>query len=602
MERFKHALGEYPELLKEWDYSTNEKIGLNPETIGSQSNKEAYWICTFGHRWKAKINNRFNGRGCPLCRKVSKTSFPEQAVYFYVKKLFPDAINSYREIFDNTMELDIYIPSIRNAIEYDGIKYHIDEKLSFEEKKYKICKENHITLIRIKENNMHYKVGERLCDFMLLVDEPPKGRGYTYSSLDKVIRKLLYVFHDFDVSNLYRVKHISEIIDENVYGPKVRTDVNTKRDQIQICQNYYQVYKDNSFGALYPEQAKKWHPNKNGSITPYMVKPHTTKKFWWLGECGHEWQASVALLSRGSGCPYCSSVRLLKGFNDLKTLYPDIAKDWDYELNGELKPEDCTSASSRKVFWKCKKCKQSWSARISNRTINIRGCPYCSHQKPIVGVNDLPTLRPDLMEDWDYQKNTIDPHTLMPNSNINVYWKCHVCGYEYMTNVANKNKGYGCKRCAGYVVIKGKNDLATLYPNIAKEWDYAANYPVKPEDIFPKTNKIFNWICSLGHKYSASPNSRTREPHGTGCPYCSGNKVLPGFNDVATLYPEIAKDFHPTLNVVKANEVTKGYGKKITFLCPNCGGVYDSYISNKIKGYGKCPYCSKKLKALRRLS
>ena len=66
-------------------------------------------------------------------------SFPEQAVYFYIKKAFPDAINSYKDIFDNRMELDIYIPSIKVGIEYDGAKWHKDDTLDKERTKYHIC-------------------------------------------------------------------------------------------------------------------------------------------------------------------------------------------------------------------------------------------------------------------------------------------------------------------------------------------------------------------------------------------------------------------------------------------------------------------------------
>ena len=51
------------------------------------------------------------------------------------------------------MELDIYIPSLSIGIEYDGIIWHKGKTNQTREmKKYQTCKENSITLIRIREN------------------------------------------------------------------------------------------------------------------------------------------------------------------------------------------------------------------------------------------------------------------------------------------------------------------------------------------------------------------------------------------------------------------------------------------------------------------
>jgi hypothetical protein len=54
------------------------------------------------------------------------TSFQEQAIFYYVKQLFPDAINREQYAFDDSgeIEIDIYIPSLHFAIEYDGVYWH----------------------------------------------------------------------------------------------------------------------------------------------------------------------------------------------------------------------------------------------------------------------------------------------------------------------------------------------------------------------------------------------------------------------------------------------------------------------------------------------
>ena len=591
MRKLNQRVSDVPELLAEWDYEKNEEFGIFPQELGSQSNTYAYWKCKYGHRWKAKINNRFNGRGCPECSKRLKTSFPEQAVYFYVKKKFPDAINSFKDIFKNGMELDVYIPSIKVGIEYDGMAWHKDKTIAKEQRKYQICKENGIFLYRLKENREHYKNELNVADSIILVRKSFSGGKNDYHYLDYAIKELLHGLFDYDLSEMFVGKSIEESLKEAVYGPKVNTDVNTKRDKNLIYENYMVTLENNSLEHVYPEVARKWHPTLNGELKPSMFSPHSNTIVWWKGDCGHEWDNPITVMTRGQGCPYCSGQRVLKGFNDLSTKNPEIAKQWHPTLNGNKTPDMFTYGSGHMAYWLCPDCHQTWLAHINNRTLHNRGCPYCSHEKPIKGVNDLVTLRPDLMVDWDYEKNkSIDPSDLMPNSNKRVWWKCSKCGFEYSAYVANRNKGTGCKRCAGQVLIPGVNDLETKFPNLAKEWDYELNNGVKPSDVFPLSNKKYHWICSLGHKWEATPNSRS---YGRGCPFCSGNRVLRGFNDLETTHPIIARQWHPTMNGdLLPTQISKGYKNKVWFLCEKCGKPYDSYIGNKIKGYGKCPYCS----------
>ena len=590
MKQAKQTVSQVKFLMSEWDTETNEQHGIFPNALGSQSNKYAFWKCKHGHKWKAKINNRFNGRGCPMCVKRVKTSFPEQAVYFYVKKKFPDAINSYRDIFKKRMELDVYIPSIKVGIEYDGIQWHKDETLEKEKRKYDICRRNGIFLYRLKENLNHYHAKLDVADSIIPVGNCFTGRNGDYQHLDYAIRVLLHQLFDYDVSDLLVNKTIEESLQEAVFGPKINTDVNTKRDRNLIYENYIVTLDKNSLELLFPEIAKKWNPTKNGELKPSMFSPHSNFKAWWLGECGHEWDNKISLVTRGQGCPYCSGKRVLIGFNDLASRFPKIADQWHPTLNGNKTPDLFTSGSGHVAHWLCPVCGQTWRSSINMRSYHGRGCPYCAHEKPIKGINDLATLRPDLMIEWDYDQNkNINPGDLMPNSNKKVWWKCSQCGYKYKAYVANRNKGTQCKMCAGQILIQGLNDLQTKYPNIAKEWDTELNGNLKPNQIFPQTNKKYHWICSVGHKWEASPNSRI---HGRGCPFCSGNKVMTGFNDLSTTHPKIAEQWHPTMNGnLKPTQVSKGHKTKVWFLCDKCGKPYDSYISNKIKGYGKCPYC-----------
>ncbi len=593
MRKLKETVADVPFLMEEWDFEANSAQGLFPEKLGSQSNEPANWKCRYGHRWPAKINNRYNGRGCPECRKRLKTSFPEQALYFYVKQKFPDAVNAYKDIFTNGMELDVYIPSIKTGIEYDGVAWHLEKTLDREQKKYTICKENGITLYRLKENLDHYTNDQKVADAIIPVRRAFMGKQESYFYLDYAIREMLYVLLDFEPSDYFLRREpgcIEQYIDA-LRGPEVKTDVNSKRDRNKILESYLAGLEKNSLGAQYPDIARLWHPQKNGELNPFMFPPHSGIPVWWLGECGHEWENPITVVTRGEKCPYCSGQRVLKGFNDLETKFPEIAAQWHPTENGGKTPDMYTAGSEYHAIWLCPVCHQSWKAKITNRTANHRGCPYCAHLRPIIGVNDLATLRPDLLKEWDYEKNKdLNPSEYLPSSNKNVWWTCSQCGYEYRASINNRNKGTGCKQCAGQVLLPGVNDLETLYPVIAAEWDYEKNNGKRPSEVFPKTNDGYWWKCELGHSWKTSPNSQVS---GRGCPYCSGNKVLAGFNDIATTHPEIARLWHPSLNEdLLPTQVSKGYTKKVWLLCPNCHNAYDTLIGNYIKGYGRCPTCS----------
>ena len=64
------------------------------------------------------------------------------------------------------------------------------------------------------------------------------------------------------------------------------------------------------------------------------------------------------------------------------TSYPHLVKEWHPTKNGELTPNDLTHGSGKKVWWLCPK-NHSYDAKISNRTANQSGCPYCSGHKTL---------------------------------------------------------------------------------------------------------------------------------------------------------------------------------------------------------------------------
>ena len=140
-------------------------------------------------------------------------------------------------------------------------------------------------------------------------------------------------------------------------------------------------------------------------LTINEVSYGTTKKYWWKCKEGHLWEASVSNRTKGSGCPFCSGYYPLRGKTDFETLYPNLAKEWDY-LKNDTHPWEHTGRSTDKVWWLCDKG-HSYQASIGNRTKkNEKGtaCPFCSNQKVLAGFNDFASFHPELLSEWNYEK------------------------------------------------------------------------------------------------------------------------------------------------------------------------------------------------------
>lgn len=258
-----------------------------------------------------------------------------------------------------------------------------------------------------------------------------------------------------------------------------------------------------------------------------------------------------------------------------------LMQQWDFEKNARG-PECFTEYSHVKVWWKCTQG-HSWEAMIFNRTYGDC-CPYCVGKKVLTGTNDLQTLNPALASEWDFEKNTLHPSQVAPKSNKEAWWKCSA-GHSWEARIFSRNEGISCPYCSGQKIITGVNDLQTLNPQLAREWDYDKNSCL-PSQVGIKSNKKVWWKCSLGHSWSTIIFNRTA---GRGCPYCSGQKVLVGFNDLETLYPKIANEWDCDKNRIPPTAVTPGSNKRVWWKCSN-GHSWRSDVAGRVSGRG-CPYC-----------
>ncbi len=332
---------------------------------------------------------------------------------------------------------------------------------------------------------------------------------------------------------------------------------------------------------------REWNYAKNGELKPSDYLSQSNKKVWWKCSKGHEWQSTIAHRVGGRGCPYCSNRSVLPGYNDLATIYPELAKEWNYDKNGDITPSTVTSRSSRIVWWKCSKGHE-WKSAIGNRSAG-NNCPYCSNQKILHGYNDLATTDPDIAKEWNYEKNNgITPY-MIPRGTIKKYWwKCSK-GHEWFVSVNSRTFfNSGCPYCSGRLPIKGVNDFSTVYPELASEWNYEKNQN-SPSDYTKSSNKNVWWKCFQGHEWKASIADRVA---GNGCPFCGNKRILVGYNDLATTNPELVKEWNYKRNGnLKPTDITSGNKKYVWWICGR-GHEWKASIGNRSRGSG-CPLCSK---------
>ena len=431
------------------------------------SEKEVWWRRHFHPDtiWKSKICYRTMGRtsNCPQCKKEQNISFPEQAVYYSLQILFPDADAKNRLKIEG-WEVDIFLPTLNLAIEYDGYYYH--KGLIFtetEEKKEQAMREAGIEILRIKEHTQ--KQPTPAADNILWQLVPKNYKKYIF--LEDLMKRL--------IAWLNERYHLCLV---------TRPDI--QRDSQNIMSGYISRRKENNLTQKAPELVNEWHPTRNGTITPDMVSVTVNKKYWWMCSKGHKWQSSVHNRMRGNNCPYCSGKRVSRE-TSLAAQNRDLAKFWPPTKNRELTPWHVTPGSGKEVWWQCKKGHE-WQMSVSDGSRGDR-CPYCSHHR-VSEENALSVLRPALAFEWNYDKNLAEwnPNTVSYSSSKKVWWKCRA-GHEWQGKVSNcTHLGLKCPYCSRRRVTPEGN-LAALHPRLAAEWHPAKNGALLPEQFRPKSNR-----------------------------------------------------------------------------------------------------------------
>ena len=451
----------------------------------------------------------------------------------------------------------------------------------------------------------------------------------------------------YDVPDDYPVEHLRGKYFEFEWEASINN-----RTRGAGCPYFYgRVWKRfNDLQTVNPELARQWHPTKNGNLTPTQIAAKSNKKVWWLfpyddpntgKHFEFEWQAIISSRNAGLGCPFISGKAVWEGFNDLQTVNSELARQWHPTKNGDLKPTQVTANSSKMAWWilsydvpldypvkhlRDKHFDFEWQAKIQSRN-NDRGCPYLSRQAVWEGFNDLQTVNPELARQWHPTKNgDLKPTQITANSNKMAWWILsydvpldypvkHLMGkhfdFEWQARIRDRNNGTNCPYLIGQAVWTGFNDLVTVNPELARQWHPTKNGDLKPTQVTANSNKMAWWTLSydvpldypvkhlrgkhFDFEWQAKVHDRNK---GYGCPYLNGRAVWEGFNDLQTVNPELAAQWHPTKNGnLKPTQVPTGSGRKVWWLLPyddpkieKCFNLeWLATINHRNNGSG-CPY------------
>jgi hypothetical protein len=569
----------HPEVAKEWHPIKNEK--LLPSEITFASHKKIWWKCQTGHEWRVSVSNR-TSRGkseCPICLKAD---IGQRRVRSLIKRdgslsqVFPEIAKQWHPTKNEDNLPSKFTASSRHrawwlcnkghewCVSISARKNHGCPKCSYQTSQLEIrifCELKGI----FPDATWRERIASKECDIFL-----PRHKiaieidGFPWhkdrEGQDKLKKELLstHGVHLFRV----RDQRLPKISESDVF-------YKDKEAHLQIIVRILHHIKDRIVLSDLEKSkiAEYLHINK-------LTDEETFKKMlndvWSVPE-----QESIVYL------------------------HPEAALDWDYEKNTHLSPKNFSSSSEVSVYWKCQKNgEHKWKTKIKDR-IKSKGCPFCSGRR-VGSDNSLAVLHPELVAQWDYEKNSLLPTQVSGGSNRKVWWKCH-CDSSWQATIWSRvNSGNPeCLRCYNQhgrgqsqirKAVQKNGSFADKYPTLSHEWHPTKNGALTPHSLSCGSSTDVWWKCPKGtdHEWQNSIVARIQHPI---CPFCCGKKVSLA-NSLQHCFPLLAKEWHPTKNTLNSTEITKCSGRKAWWQCAK-GHDWEATVTARRKGNG-CPFCAGK--------
>lgn len=325
------------------------------------------------------------------------------------------------------------------------------------------------------------------------------------------------------------------------------------------------------------QQQKMWDVEANGGL-PYPLGrsdlPSVTRVYWRC-EKGHLWDTFLSARKR-TGCPYCFGRFAIPGETDLGTTHPHLIARWSPK--NTINVATVKAGSDKKALWVCEEGHEI-TRRISLMAIRFR-CEVCE---------SFGFLRPEKSKLWHPTKNlNLTPYDVILKSAKIVWWKCDE-GHEWQARVFSQNIS-SCPACSGFKLIPGAVDINTLRPWVIPYWSDRNEQDLTT--IHPENKGQYYWNCQF--RSHAWKGRIFDEPTGgyNPCKVCRNKTILPGFNDLVTLFPQLALEWHDVKNTKNITEISPFGIHKIWWKCDK-GHEWVCRLSDRTsrKATG-CPTCS----------
>ena len=223
-----------------------------------------------------------------LVRSLS-SSVPEQYIGFYLHQVFEKDIE-YEKWFDwlGHSSIDIYIPSLKLAIEYDGEYYH-SHRRSVDAQKDALCYAHDIYLIRIREQKQSENISKKENEILYCYAK-------NYANIAKAINDLLLLIN-------------------KKYNIEIKIDVDLMRDKDKILLYVQNKHFLKSIACVWPEVKEYWD---------YSLNPCSIFDVFYTDSGRYKLK-----------CPYCGKIFDLhmRYCHDRKSLIPCECEYKEIEVN-----------------------------------------------------------------------------------------------------------------------------------------------------------------------------------------------------------------------------------------------------------------------------
>lgn len=310
----------FPKISEELADSLNG--GITGNVIRPSYHADKLWFqCQNGHLYRSWVYNRvYRGDGCPECGRRKRTSFIEQAIFFYMQKCSWDVRNNCLD--PHNFSADILLPKQKIAVEFDSLYYHYKAR--------QLSKEDALAKVRGKYLELSqyycvYALTEWKDELRMLQDLkspliiPMEVPVYSYS-------KKCFSAYNQKIYELLRL-----VFPEKENYP----NIDIQRDELKILEQYVRDPIEGSLQKRYPELAKDWDRRRNGSLTPDMFLPNSPHRFHWIcRRCKRTYRSNMSNRQKTNPntCPLCCRKSRYPS-PMLYKCYPQLAPFWNETLN-----------------------------------------------------------------------------------------------------------------------------------------------------------------------------------------------------------------------------------------------------------------------------